>query len=81
MCIDSLTLTYTRMYVCVCVCVCVCVNVQSNAGKAMEGSAGMPVGVQVVTRAWQDEQCLKIMKDLEEVVQFNRFEKGNMPNL
>lgn len=53
----------------------------SLAEKAMEGSTGLPVGVQIVTRAWKDEQCLGIMKDLEDVIQFNRVEKGNIPNL
>ena len=50
-------------------------------GKAMEGSTGLPVGVQIVTRAWKDEQCLGIMKDLEDVVQFNRVDKGNVPRV
>ena len=50
-------------------------------GKAMEGSTGLPVGVQIVTRAWKDEQCLGIMKDLEDVIQFNRVDKGNAPRV
>ena len=47
----------------------------------MEGSTGLPVGVQIVTRAWKDEHCLAIMRDLEEVVQFNRIGEGNVPTL
>ena len=40
------------------------------AHQTMEGSTGMPVGVQVVTPKWQDERCLFLMREIEEVVQF-----------
>ena len=33
--------------------------------RNMEGSEGMPVGVQVVTRSYQDEIALEIMKDIQ----------------
>lgn len=48
------------------------------ADATMEGSAGLPVGVQVVTPKWQDERCLFVMNEIEEVIQFN---KTNRPNL
>jgi len=28
-------------------------------------SLGMPVGVQCVTLPWQDEKCLRVMKEVE----------------
>jgi len=33
--------------------------------KAMENSEGLPVGVQVITLPYQEELCLKVMKDIE----------------
>ncbi len=40
------------------------------AHKAMQGSTGMPVGVQIATPPWKDELCLSIMGDLERVIDF-----------
>eukprot|EP01015_Nassula_variabilis_P022906 TRINITY_DN4237_c0_g1_i3.p1 TRINITY_DN4237_c0_g1~~TRINITY_DN4237_c0_g1_i3.p1 ORF type:complete len:394 (-),score=61.88 TRINITY_DN4237_c0_g1_i3:89-1270(-) len=37
-----------------------------QAEKAMRGSKGLPVGVQISTLPFEDEKCLKIMKILEE---------------
>ncbi len=31
----------------------------------MENSEGLPVGVQIVGRVWEDEQCLKLMELIE----------------
>lgn len=33
--------------------------------KGMQGSEGLPVGVQVVALPWQEELCLRVMKELE----------------
>lgn len=33
--------------------------------KGMTGAEGLPVGVQVVTARWQEELCLRIMKEIE----------------
>lgn len=38
--------------------------------KATEGSAGSPVGVQIMTPMWQDENCLHIMADVEKQLPF-----------
>jgi len=38
--------------------------------KCTEGSAGCPVGVQVMTPMWQDENCLHIMGDIEREIKF-----------
>jgi fatty acid amide hydrolase len=38
--------------------------------KATKGSAGSPVGVQVMTPMWHDENCLHIMADIERGVKF-----------
>lgn len=40
------------------------------ASKVMEGSAGLPMSVAIMTPAFQDEQCLGIMKEVERVVNF-----------
>ena len=33
--------------------------------QAMQGIEGLPINVQVVTLPWQEELCLRIMKDIE----------------
>ena len=45
--------------------------------KSMVGAAGLPVSVQIVTRPWRDELCLRVMRDLEEVIRFK--EKHPLP--
>lgn len=40
------------------------------AGKVMEGSKGLPLSVAVLTRGFQDEQCLRVMKLIEGLMQF-----------
>lgn len=37
---------------------------------SMVGSAGMPIGVQVVTPKWKDEECLALMKILGDSLNF-----------
>ena len=41
---------------------------QRAAHAAMQGSAGLPVGVQVVTEPWREEQCLGAMRVLEQAL-------------
>jgi Asp-tRNA(Asn)/Glu-tRNA(Gln) amidotransferase A subunit family amidase len=36
----------------------------------VQDSVGMPIGVQVAAPKWKDEQCLAIMKILEDSVKF-----------
>jgi len=38
----------------------------------LKGSAGMPVGVQVVAWAFEDEVCLGVMKAIDNEVQFQK---------
>jgi len=33
--------------------------------KAMKGIVGLPINVQVVTLPWQEELCLRIMRDVD----------------
>ncbi|XP_075703999.1 vitamin D3 hydroxylase-associated protein-like, partial [Rhinoderma darwinii] len=37
--------------------------------KGMEGGIGLPVAVQCVALQWQEEQCLRLMKEVETVTQ------------
>ena len=41
---------------------------QRAAHAAMQGSVGLPIGVQVVTPPWREEQCLGAMKVLEQAL-------------
>lgn len=41
--------------------------------KAVLGSAGLPVGVQVVGLPYSDEKVLRVMKDIEEGANFYKF--------
>jgi fatty acid amide hydrolase len=41
------------------------------AMKSMEKSAGLPMSVSVMTPAFQDERCLRVMKEVERVVAFS----------
>lgn len=47
--------------------------------KSMQGSVGLPVGVQVSTLPWQDEKCVGIMLDLEEQLQFRQKHPFPLP--
>lgn len=38
--------------------------------QTMQGSAGLPIGVSVMTPAYQDEKCLRVMKEVESAVEF-----------
>ena len=40
--------------------------------KVLEGSEGLPVGVQVATLPFQDELCLRVMRELEGLLQFRK---------
>lgn len=41
-----------------------------TARAQMKGSAGLPVGVQIIGPMWQDEKVLNIMKEIEEAKPF-----------
>ena len=43
--------------------------------ECMEGSVGLPVGVQILTLPWEDEKCLKVMKLIEDEIKFYEFPK------
>jgi len=40
------------------------------AAEVMEGSTGLPIGVAVMTLAYQDEKCLRVMKEIERRIGF-----------
>ena len=40
--------------------------------NTMKGTLGLPVGIQVVTRANQDEKCLSILKELETYIGYKQ---------
>jgi Asp-tRNA(Asn)/Glu-tRNA(Gln) amidotransferase A subunit family amidase len=41
------------------------------ASACMEGSKGLPVGVQVAAPRWEDERCLCLMRQIEDKVKFS----------
>lgn len=43
---------------------------ESYANQAMKESAGMPTGVQIIGWPNQDEQVLRVMRELQEKVKF-----------
>lgn len=40
--------------------------------QAVEGAVGLPVSVQCVALSWQEELCLRLMKEVETVVHEKR---------
>lgn len=46
------------------------------AQTVMKGSSGLPMSVSVMTPAFQDETCLKVMKDIESVAKFTAEPKA-----
>ena len=46
--------------------------IYQHTKKSMQGSVGLPVGVQVSTLPWQDEKCVGIMLELEQQLQFRQ---------
>jgi len=46
-------------------------SIFEGAQENMEGSAGLPVSVQVMALPWEDEKCLAVMKSIEEKVNFH----------
>lgn len=40
--------------------------------QAVMGGEGLPVAVQCVALPWQDELCLRFMKEVEQLVQKNK---------
>ncbi|XP_061540544.1 fatty-acid amide hydrolase 1 [Phycodurus eques] len=43
--------------------------------KALSGGRGLPMAVQCVARPWQDELCLRFMKEVEELVKQSRMKR------
>ena len=41
--------------------------------KGMQGSQGLPVGVQVAALPWHDEKCLRVMQAIENGVRANQL--------
>jgi fatty acid amide hydrolase len=38
--------------------------------KVMQNSSGMPLSISVMTPSFQDEMCLRVMKEVERVIEF-----------
>jgi len=49
--------------------------ITKSVREDMAGSQGMPLGVQVVAAPWDDEVALAVMKDIDEVVNYQRYAK------
>lgn len=41
------------------------------AAESMRGSAGLPVGVQVMSPPWRDELCIYTMNEVEADIRFS----------
>ena len=46
------------------------------AAKVMNGSEGLPIGVAIMTRGFKDETCLRVMKEIESIVDFKHEPKA-----
>jgi len=46
--------------------------------NSMKGSAGMPVGVQVITLPYEDEKCIEVMKVIEKTINLKDFIERNI---
>jgi len=42
----------------------------SNIAAEMENSAGLPMSISVMTAGFEDEKCLRVMKEIEKQVKF-----------
>ena len=42
------------------------------AAAATRGAEGLPIGVQVVGRHWQEEMVLQVMAEIENIVKHNK---------
>ena len=43
--------------------------------QAMDGAVGLPVGIQVVAPWYEDEVCLRVMKEVEGAADFHVMNK------
>jgi len=43
---------------------------KTTANLVMKNSAGMPLSISVMTPAWHDEKCLRVMKEIERLSDF-----------
>ena len=48
-------------------------SISKKTAENLKGSAGMPVGLQVVSLPWEDEKCLVAMKEIEAGIGFHKF--------
>jgi len=46
-------------------------EISELAAEIMEGSEGLPISVCVMSSAYQDETCLRVMRDIEREVKFS----------
>ena len=54
-------------------------RVEKAALKVEQGSAGLPVGVQVVARPWREHQALAVMRAIEQVASLRPGFPGEVP--
>ena len=47
-------------------------NITAKIRETIKGSVGMPIGTQVVTQKWKDEECLAVMKILDNQIKFRK---------
>jgi len=50
------------------------------ANLVMPGSKGLPMSVSVMTSAFQDEKCLRVVKEIERLVNFRERPSAYMPS-
>ena len=51
-------------------------SITDGAKKTMEGSKGLPVGIQVTTLPYEEELCLNVMRRIEEKIGWKGIESG-----
>ena len=44
-----------------------------DAESTLHGAEGLPAGVQIATLPYQDEQCMRVMRDLEDALPFTHL--------
>lgn len=50
-------------------------EIEHNARHVLEGSEGMPVGVQVTALPWKDEECMALMSHIQKIMSLKAFTK------
>jgi len=54
-------------------------RVEKTALMVEQGSAGLPVGLQVVARPWREHEALAVMRVIEQAANFRRVSTGEAP--